>query len=82
LQTLAPLARAGKRIVLGTLDLGSSEVESAETVAARIQAALPYVPVEQLVVAPDCGMKYLSRDVAYAKLQSMVEGAALARRSV
>jgi 5-methyltetrahydropteroyltriglutamate--homocysteine methyltransferase len=82
LQTLAPLARAGKRIVLGTLDLGSAEVESAEMVAGHIQAALPYVPAEQLVVAPDCGMKYVSRDVAYAKLESMVEGAALARRSV
>jgi 5-methyltetrahydropteroyltriglutamate--homocysteine methyltransferase len=51
-------------------------------VAGHIQAALPYVPAEQLVVAPDCGMKYVSRDVAYAKLESMVEGAALARRSV
>jgi 5-methyltetrahydropteroyltriglutamate--homocysteine methyltransferase len=82
LQTLAPLARAGKRIVLGTLDLGSAEIESPETVCARIQAALAFVPAEQLVVAPDCGMKYLSRELAYAKLQSMVEGAALARRTV
>ena len=82
LQTLVPLARAGKRIILGTLDLGASEVETAEAVAARIKAALEYVPAAQLIVAPDCGMKYLSRDVADAKLRSMVEGAALARRTV
>ena len=82
LQTLAPLARAGKRIILGTLDLGASEVETAEAVAARIQAALEYVPAPQLIVAPDCGMKYLSRELADAKLRSMVEGAALARSAV
>ena len=82
LQALVPLARAGKRIILGTLDLGASEVETAEAVAARIKAALEYVPAAQLIVAPDCGMKYLSRDVADAKLRSMVEGAALARRTV
>src|SRR5215471_6659284 len=63
LSTLAPLARAGKRVVLGTLDLGSADVETPETVAARIKAVLDYVPAEQLVVAPDCGMKYLSREV-------------------
>ena len=82
LQTLAPLARAGKRIVLGTLDLGTSEVESPETVAARIAAALEYVPATQLVVAPDCGMKYLGRETAYAKLRAMVQGAAQARDQV
>jgi 5-methyltetrahydropteroyltriglutamate--homocysteine methyltransferase len=79
LQTLAPLARAGKKIVLGTLDLGAPEIETPETVAERIRAALAYVPAEQLVVAPDCGMKYLSRETAEAKLQAMVAGAALAR---
>jgi len=82
LSTLAPLARAGKRIVLGTLDLGAEEVETPEKVAARIKAVLEYVAAEQLVVAPDCGMKYLSREVANAKLQSMVAGAALARHEV
>jgi 5-methyltetrahydropteroyltriglutamate--homocysteine methyltransferase len=56
LSTLEPLARAGKRIMLGVLDLGDSSVESPEQVAERIRAALPYVPAEQLVVAPDCGM--------------------------
>jgi 5-methyltetrahydropteroyltriglutamate--homocysteine methyltransferase len=82
LSTLQPLARAGKRIMLGALDLGAAEVESPETVAARIKAALEYVPAEQLIVAPDCGMKYLSRELAYAKLQSMVAGAASARHSL
>jgi 5-methyltetrahydropteroyltriglutamate--homocysteine methyltransferase len=81
LSTLAPLARAGKRIALGTLDLGATTVETPETVAARIRAALEFVPATQLVVAPDCGMKYLARELAYAKLQSMVAGARLARRA-
>ena len=64
-----------KTIVLGVLDLGSPEAESPEMVAARIGRALAVVPRERLVVAPDCGMKYLSRDLAFRKLQAMVEGA-------
>ena len=52
---------------------------TAEDVAARIRSALEHVSAERLVVAPDCGMKYLSRDVAFAKLRAMVEGAALVR---
>ncbi len=79
LSQLEPLARAGKRIMLGTLDLGTSDIETAEAVAERIHAALAHVPAHQLVVAPDCGMKYLSRDVAFGKLRAMVAGAALAR---
>jgi 5-methyltetrahydropteroyltriglutamate--homocysteine methyltransferase len=79
LSTLEPLARAGKRIVLGTLDLGTSEIEKPDMVAERVRAALAYVPAEQIVVAPDCGMKYLEREVAFAKLEAMVAGAALAR---
>jgi 5-methyltetrahydropteroyltriglutamate--homocysteine methyltransferase len=81
LSQLEPLARAGKRITLGTLDLGTSEIETPEVVAERIAAALAYVPATQLVVAPDCGMKYLSREVAFAKLRAMVAGAALARQA-
>ena len=69
----------GKTVVLGVLDLATSEVESAEVVAERIRRALPYVPAERLIVAPDCGMKYLTRDVAFAKLAAMVRGAALMR---
>jgi 5-methyltetrahydropteroyltriglutamate--homocysteine methyltransferase len=68
---------AGKTIILGVLDLGSSEVETPEIVADRIRTALTVVAAERLVVAPDCGMKYLSRDVALRKLQSMVAGARL-----
>jgi 5-methyltetrahydropteroyltriglutamate--homocysteine methyltransferase len=71
-----------KTIVLGVLDLGSSEPETAEVVAGRIHRALTAVPPERLVVAPDCGMKYLRRELAFAKLQAMVAGARLARREL
>jgi 5-methyltetrahydropteroyltriglutamate--homocysteine methyltransferase len=66
-----------KVVVLGVLDLGSYEAESPEDVARRIERALEVVPAERLVVAPDCGMKYLSRELAFAKLRAMVEGARL-----
>jgi 5-methyltetrahydropteroyltriglutamate--homocysteine methyltransferase len=69
----------GKSIVLGVLDLGAVEVETPQQVAHRIRRALEVVPAERLVVAPDCGMKYLPRTRAYAKLQAMVEGAGLVR---
>jgi 5-methyltetrahydropteroyltriglutamate--homocysteine methyltransferase len=68
---------AGKTIVLGVLDLGSSEIETPEVVAERIRGALEVVPPEQLVVAPDCGMTYLPRDRAFGKLEAMVAGARL-----
>ena len=64
-----------KTIVLGVLDLGSSEAETAELVAERIRKALEVVPRERLVVAPDCGMKYLPRELAFRKLEAMVAGA-------
>jgi 5-methyltetrahydropteroyltriglutamate--homocysteine methyltransferase len=66
-----------KTIVLGVLDLGSSEAETPELVADRIRRALAVVEPERLVVAPDCGMKYLPRDLAFRKLQAMVAGARL-----
>lgn len=62
-----------KTIVLGVIALDSDEVETAETVAARIERALPYT--RNIVAAPDCGMKYLSREAAFGKLQSLVAGA-------
>ncbi len=65
----------GKQILLGVLDLGTNEVESADTVAKRIRAALAHASADRLVIAPDCGMKYLPRDVAYGKLAAMVAGA-------
>jgi 5-methyltetrahydropteroyltriglutamate--homocysteine methyltransferase len=68
---------ADKTIVLGVLDLGSSEAESPEVVADRISSALTVVPRERLVAAPDCGMKYLSRGLAFRKLEAMVAGARL-----
>ena len=67
-----------KVIVLGVLDLGSGEAETPEVVAGRIRRALEVLPPERLVVAPDCGMKYLSRELAFRKLTAMVEGARLA----
>jgi 5-methyltetrahydropteroyltriglutamate--homocysteine methyltransferase len=67
---------AGKTIVLGVIALDSDEVESPETVAERIARAQPYA--DDIVAAPDCGMKYLSRDAAFGKLQSLVAGARLA----
>ena len=67
----------GKTIVLGVLDLGAAEVETPELVAARIRRALRVVGPERLVVAPDCGMKYLPRERAFRKLEAMVAGARL-----
>jgi 5-methyltetrahydropteroyltriglutamate--homocysteine methyltransferase len=66
-----------KKIILGVLDLALSDVETPELVAARIRNALTVVGPERLVVAPDCGMKYLPRERAFRKLQSMVAGARL-----
>jgi 5-methyltetrahydropteroyltriglutamate--homocysteine methyltransferase len=71
-----------KVIVLGVLDLGTDEVETTDAVAARIRAALTVVPPERLVVAPDCGMKYLPRERAFRKLESMVAGAWLVREEL
>jgi 5-methyltetrahydropteroyltriglutamate--homocysteine methyltransferase len=68
-----------KTIILGVIDLSDPSVETAETVAARIRKALPYVAAERLVIAPDCGMKYLAREVAFGKMQAMVEGANIVR---
>ena len=69
----------GKEIILGVLDLSNSEIESPETVAARIRRALPYASADRIIVAPDCGLKYLPRDAAYGKMKAMVEGARLVR---
>ena len=76
---LAGLADAGKTIILGVLNLGDPAVESAGQVADRVNRALPYVPAEQLVLAPDCGMKYLPRESAFGKLRSMTAAAAKLR---
>jgi 5-methyltetrahydropteroyltriglutamate--homocysteine methyltransferase len=73
---------ADKTIILGVIDLSTDEVETADTVSERIRRALPYAPAERLVAAPDCGMKYLTREVAYGKLESLAEGARRAVASV
>jgi 5-methyltetrahydropteroyltriglutamate--homocysteine methyltransferase len=70
---------AGKTIILGVIDLSDPEVETAETVAARIRRALPHVDPTKVIVAPDCGMKYLPRETAFGKMQAMVAGAAIVR---
>ncbi len=69
----------GKKIMVGCLDLNDVTVETPQTVVARIKRALPYVAKEDVILAPDCGMKYLPRDVADGKLRAMVEGARLLR---
>jgi 5-methyltetrahydropteroyltriglutamate--homocysteine methyltransferase len=67
----------GKTFILGVLALDTPDVETPETVAERIRRALPYKSPGELVAAPDCGMKYLPRDAAFAKLQALVAGARL-----
>jgi len=69
----------GKQIMLGCLDLNDETVESPETIVARVRRALPYVRAERVILAPDCGMKYLPRDVAFGKLKAMVAAAAILR---
>jgi len=68
-----------KSIMFGALDLGSAEVETPEQVAERLTGALAHIPAERLIAAPDCGMKYLSREVAFGKLKALAGGAAIVR---
>ena len=77
LRELAP-----KSVMLGVIDLGTNAVETPEQVAERIRAALRYIAPEKLVVAPDCGMKYLEREVAYGKLVALARGAAIVRKEI
>jgi 5-methyltetrahydropteroyltriglutamate--homocysteine methyltransferase len=72
----------GKTVILGVLDLATPAVESPESIAARIRQALRYHPAHQLQIAPDCGMKYLPRPRAFAKLQAMTEAVGLVRREL
>jgi len=69
----------GKHIILGVLDLGDRGVETAEVVAERIRSALAHVPATRLTIAPDCGMKYLPRATAFAKLSALAEGTRIVR---
>ena len=70
---------AGKKILLGVIDLSDMTVETADVVAARIRRALSFVPPEDIIVSTDCGMKYLPRDVAFGKLCALVAGAQILR---
>jgi 5-methyltetrahydropteroyltriglutamate--homocysteine methyltransferase len=72
----------GKTIILGVLDLSDMAIETPETVAGRIRRALKFVPAERIVVAPDCGMKYLPREVAFGKMCAMVEGTKIVRKEL
>ena len=73
---------SGKRIMLGVIDLGDRRVETAEEVAARIRSGLRHVSADRLIPAPDCGMKYLPREVAFGKLKALAAGAAIVRREL
>jgi 5-methyltetrahydropteroyltriglutamate--homocysteine methyltransferase len=70
---------AGKTILLGVLDLGTSEVETSQVVADRIREGLNYIDADRLIPAPDCGMKYLDREVAFGKLKALADGASIVR---
>ena len=73
---------SSKKIMLGVLDLGDPNIETAAAVAERIRNGLKHVPAERLVVAPDCGMKYMPRHVAFGKLKAMAEAAATVRKEI
>jgi 5-methyltetrahydropteroyltriglutamate--homocysteine methyltransferase len=70
----------GKYVMVGAIDLSDMKVETAETVATRIRRALKHMPADKVIVAPDCGMKYLPPEVAFGKMQALVEGAKILRR--
>src|SRR5687767_15296143 len=79
---LSVLGKLDKTLMVGVIDLGTEGVETADEVAARIRAALKHVPAERLVLAPDCGMKYLTRQAAFGKLKALAEGAAIVRKEL
>ena len=71
-----------KTIIVGVIDLSDMAIETPQIVAERIRTALKQVPAERIVVAPDCGMKYLPRAVAFGKMEAMAQGAAIVRREL
>jgi 5-methyltetrahydropteroyltriglutamate--homocysteine methyltransferase len=70
----------GKKIMVGSIDLSDMNVETPEVVAARVRRALAFVKPEDVIIAPDCGMKYLPRDVAFGKMRAMADAAAILRK--
>jgi 5-methyltetrahydropteroyltriglutamate--homocysteine methyltransferase len=79
LDTSVLSALEGKTIILGVIDLSDPAVETPDVVAERVRRALPHVPAERIVLAPDCGMKYLPAETANAKLAAMTTAAARLR---
>jgi 5-methyltetrahydropteroyltriglutamate--homocysteine methyltransferase len=73
---------SSKKVMLGVLDLGNPEIEPAEIVADRIRNGLKHVAADRLVVAPDCGMKYMPRHIAFGKLKAMCDAAATVRKEI
>jgi hypothetical protein len=73
---------AGKKVMLGVIDLSDMQVESPAEVARRIRRALPFTDPRNIIVCTDCGMKYLPRDVAFGKMKAMVDGASIVRREL
>jgi 5-methyltetrahydropteroyltriglutamate--homocysteine methyltransferase len=71
-----------KKIMLGVINLGDQTVERPEQVAERIRAGLKYVSADRLIPAPDCGMKYFTREVAFGKLKALADGAAIVRKEL
>jgi 5-methyltetrahydropteroyltriglutamate--homocysteine methyltransferase len=71
-----------KTVIFGVISMGDPAPETPGTVAARIRAALAHLPPERLIPAPDCGMKYIPRETAFAKLRALAEGAAIVRREL
>ena len=79
---LSVLKGLNKTLLVGVIDLGTEKVETPNEVAARIRTALKHVPAERLVLAPDCGMKYLTREAAFGKLKALADGAAIVRKEL
>jgi 5-methyltetrahydropteroyltriglutamate--homocysteine methyltransferase len=73
---------SSKKIMLGVIDLGNPEVETADVIAGRIRHGLKYVSADRLIPAPDCGMKYMPRHIAFGKLKAMSDAAAMVRREI
>ena len=73
---------SSKKIMLGVIDLGNPEIETAAVIAARIRHGLKYVSAERLIPAPDCGMKYMPRHIAFGKLKAMCDAAAIVRKEI
>ena len=73
---------SAKKILLGVIDLGNPEIETAAVIADRIRHGLKYVAADRLIPAPDCGMKYMPRHIAFGKLKAMSDAAAIVRKEI